>query len=67
MFPTILPDAVISTAVIVPVNVGEAVLALVADATAMALYSSSISVPRTIFSGLPLSSVSLDAKSVTFV
>jgi hypothetical protein len=50
----------------VPVNVGDAVSALVEIAVAMLLYSVSISVPLIILAGLPVSSASLDAKSVAF-
>jgi hypothetical protein len=50
----------------VPVNVGDAVSALVEIAVAMLLYSVSISVPLIILAGLPVRSASLDAKSVAF-
>ena len=50
-----------------PVNVGDAVLALVAIAVEILLNSVSISVPFTIFDGLPEASASLAAKLVDFV
>jgi hypothetical protein len=51
----------------VPVKVGLAKSALVATAVAMLLNSVSISVPLTIFKGLPEAKASLVAKLVDFV
>ena len=51
----------------VPVKVGDAKSALVATAVAMLLNSVSISVPLTIFKGLPEDRLSLVAKFVLFV
>lgn len=53
--------------VTVPVNVGDAVFALVATEVAMLLYSASISVPLIIFDGLPDAKLSLTAKLVVLV
>jgi hypothetical protein len=59
------PDAAVGAAG-VPVNVGLDVSALDDMAEAIALNSSSISVPFTILPGLPVGSVSLVAKFVPF-
>ena len=64
MVPVIVPVNVMLSAVTVPVNVGLAKSALVAEAVAMLLYSTSCSVPLTTLAGLPEGYVSLMAKSV---
>jgi hypothetical protein len=61
------PVAVRSTNVAVPVNVGLMLSDLLLTAVAMLLNSVSISVPRTILSGLPEGRVSFVAKFVDFV
>jgi hypothetical protein len=61
----LVPPAAVGAAG-VPVNVGDAVSALVEIAVAMLLYSVSISVPLIILAGLPVSSASFAAKSLDF-
>jgi len=51
----------------VPVNVGLLVSALVLIAAAIAVYSSSISVPLTVLRGLPVVKASFDAKFVALI
>jgi hypothetical protein len=54
-------------AVGVPVSAGELDSALVATAVAIAVYSSSISVPLTVLRGLPVVRASFDAKFVALI
>jgi hypothetical protein len=61
----LVPEAAVG-AVGVPVNTGLSRSAFVATAIAMLLNSVSISVPLTIFKGLPRGRVSLEAKLVAF-
>ena len=62
----LVPEVAVG-AVGVPVKAGLAKSALVLIAVAMLLNSVSISVPLTIFKGLPISKLSLDAKLVDLV
>jgi hypothetical protein len=66
-----LPESVLFPATVgrvtVPVKVGEAVSALVAIAVEIAVYSVSISAPRTVLLGSPVVRLSLDVKLVAFV
>ena len=61
----VLADAVGAAGV--PVSVGLAVFALVATAVAIAVYSSSISVPLTVLSAFPVAKASFDAKFVALI